>query len=170
MSRKYLSLLLALFSVNCFAQKVVSGSFSALSSEKAVSVRWDFGSTVFEKKFNEREWESLNGETEWRKAKNEAMAVILKCINEELKKNHVYVVGENLSNECKYTIIVSPISLDRKGNNNSNYYLVDNNNVEVACVQIKGDGGHWGSLGNLMGDGYEEAAKKLGKLIKKSVR
>ena len=170
MGKIVLVMLLSLMTTSSSAQKVISGSFSALSSEKAVSVKWDFGSTVFEKKYNEREWESINGEAEWNKAKNEAMSLILKCINEELKKAHVYVVGENLSNECKYTILVSPINLDRKSNNKSNYYLVDKNNTEIACVQIKGDGGHWGSLGNLLGDGYEEAAKKLGKLIKKSVR
>lgn len=158
----------AAFSVNIHAQKEISGSFGCLSTERAVCIRWDFSNTLFENKFSEQEWEETKGKAAWNNAKNEAMDVIIENVNDMLKKEQVFVVKN--SDKAHYIITIAPLSLDSKGNNNSEYILTDiKNGSEEGRILIKGDGGHWGDLSNLLGDGYEEAARKLGKYIKKCI-
>ena len=54
---KYSYLLLCLcFSQHSYAQKLISGSYSVLSMERAVGIKWDFSSTLFEKKYDEKTW------------------------------------------------------------------------------------------------------------------
>ena len=150
------------------AQTVISGSFDCLATEKAVCIKWDFTNVVFEKKFNEQEWAEIKGAEEWGKAKEEAMDVIIENVNDMLKKEQVFIVKN--SEKANYVITIFPLTLDRKGNNKSEYVLTDiKNGNEEGRILIKGDGGHWGDIANLLGDGYEEAARKLGKYIKKCI-
>jgi len=169
MKRQLLSFLLPFaISANINAQTVISGSFDCLSTEKAVCIKWDFTNTVFEKKYNEQEWTELKGTEEWDNAKKEAMDLIIENVNEMLKKEQVYVVKE--SERANYVITIFPLTLDKKGNNKSEYVLTDiKGKNEEGRILIKGDGGHWGNLANLLGDGYEEAARKLGKYIRKCI-
>lgn len=153
---------------NCFAQKVISGSFALPESETYLYVDWDFSETLFEKKYNEKEWEAMNA-GEWTKAKSEALGFILNEMNEILKKSRIIVIQKGSDLKAEYTLYISAIKLDRKGNNKSFFILKKNDSgEEIGKAQIKGDGGHWGSLGNLLGDGYEEAARKMGSLLKKN--
>ena len=153
---------------NINAQTVISGSFDCLTTEKAVCIKWDFSNTLFEKKYSEQEWAELKGAEEWDKAKKEAMDVIIENVNDMLKKEQVYVVKN--SDRANYVITIFPKTLDRKGNNKSEYVLTNiKDGSEEGRILIKGDGGHWGDLGNLLGDGYEEAARKLGKYIRKCI-
>ena len=152
----------------CHAQKIISGSFELPTSETYLAVDWDCTKTVFEKKYNESEWSSINGEKEWNEAKSEAMGLILRKMNDELEKSRIMVVRANEKLKASYTMYICPLKLDRKGNNVSQYVIKANSNgEELGRIQVNGDGGHWGTFANLLGDGYEEAAKKVGKFINK---
>lgn len=172
MKKTLLITFMALATLNSYAQKVIDGTFALLKDEKFVTVAWDFSKTVFEKKFNEKEWADIHTPAEWEEAKKEAMEKILEEANGKLENATVYLVDATTYKEkTNYTIIITPKTLDKKGNNLSNYVLRKNaNSEEVAVIEIKGDGGHFGSLSNLLGDGYEEAARKLGKHIRNCLK
>lgn len=148
----------------------ISSSFEILKDESVVDIMFSFKETVFEKKFNEEQWIEIHGEDEWNKAKEEAMQIIVSNVNEKLRKQALFVKKHNPQKNCHYTIIVAPIKLDRNGNNVSYYYLRDNtSNTIIARKKINGDGGRFGDLANLLGDGYEEAARSLGRSIKSDI-
>jgi len=65
----------------------------------------------------------------------------------------------NNSVKSNYTMYIAPISLDRKGKNESLFILVNNETGEnYGATKMRGFGGHFGSLGNLLGQGYKKAA------------
>ena len=161
-------LLLFVMTISGRAQKIISGSYGCLSAERAVCIQWDFSNTLFERKYNEDEWIELKGEEEWDRAKKEAMDVIVENVNKMLQKEQIFVVKN--SDKANFKITIAPQTLDSKGNNKSEYILTDiRTGNEEGRIQIKGDGGHWGDLANLLGDGYEEAARKLGKHIRSCI-
>lgn len=166
---KRLFLFVFLFvSITGYAQKLLSGSFVLPESEKYIEVDWDCSKTVFDKKYNETEWKSIIGEKDWNNAKSEALAFILNKMNDEMKKSRLIAVksGENL--QSSYVLYISPLTLDKKGNNVTLYILKEKKTgAELGRLRKKGDGGHWGTLANLLGDGYEEAASDIGGYIKK---
>ncbi len=166
--KQLLFILLILLSAPTYSQKLISGSFKLPAEDKYVVVDWDFSNTVFEKKFSEKEWIAINGQQEWENAREEALSLFLKLMNEELKKSRLIVIRSNSELKSNYTLYICPIELDKKGNNKSYYILKRNNSgEEVGKCLLKGDGGHWGSFANLLGDGYEEAAEKMGKYLRK---
>ena len=62
---------------------------------------------------------------------------------------------------------VKPISVSKKGDNTNECYILDEDDNALVKFQISGSGGHWGSMSNLWGDGYEDAAKSLASFILK---
>lgn len=154
-------------SISAHSQKVITGSFYLPIGEKYLRLDWDFSYTIFEKKLNETEWKATNGEKEWETAKSEAMAVILREMNGKMEKSRILVVAPESSVESKYTLYICPLRLNRKGDNKTRYVLKeDATGYELGICQLSGDGGSFGSLGNLLGDGYEEEARKMGKFLK----
>lgn len=70
--------------------------------------------------------------------------------------------------KANYVIYISPIKLDKKGNNETYFVLKElSSGEEIGRVLIEGDGGHMGSLGNLLGDGYKSSSRKLGRYLRK---
>jgi hypothetical protein len=164
--RKLLVLSFLMVSLCSNAQKVLSGSFELPVNEKYLTLDWDCSETIIDKKYNEKEWQSVKGD-DWPKAKMQVLERIVSDTNDHLKKSRIIVVLPGSELKGLYTLYICPIKLDSKGNNKTNYILRDGNGNEVGKAQFNGDGGHWGTYANLLGDGYENAGSKLASLIKK---
>jgi len=164
--RKNLILILLMFTVSGFAQKVLSGDFKLPANEKYVTLDWDCSETIFDKKFNEKEWKAVKGD-DWPEAQKQVIEGIVKDMNNHLTRSRIIAILPGSELKSSYTIFICPIKLDSKGNNKSNYVLKDASGKELGRAQFNGDGGHWGTFANLMGDGYEKAGKKLASLMKK---
>ena len=82
----------------------------------------------------------------------------------KLSKKGAFVT---INTNAKYTLSVKPISVSKKGDNTNECYILDEDGNALVKFQISGSGGHWGSMSNLWGDGYEDAAKSLASFILK---
>lgn len=165
--RRFILLLLLMRSMISFSQTLVSGSFSLPKSEKFIIIEWDFSEAVIEQKYNELEWEALNGEKEWSEAKTETIDLIKREMNNNMANSRLTVVTKESGLNYSYSLHICPQKLFKNGNNLSLYILKEiSSGEEVGRCIIKGKGGKFGSLSNLMGDGYEEAARKMGKYLR----
>ena len=164
--KKLLVLALCFMSLSSYAQKAKSGSFELPANEKYITFDWDCSETLFEKKFNETEWCAFKGD-DWDKAKTLVIEMLVKDINESMNGSRVVAVLPNSELKASYIIFICPQKLDSKGNNITTYILKDPKGKELGRTEFLGAGGRWGSFTNLIGDGYEDSGKKLGKLMKK---
>jgi hypothetical protein len=153
-------------SLSANAQKVLSGSFELPANEKYVAIDWDCSQTLFDKKYTEKEWHAIKG-NDWDEAKKQVVEMIVKDMNEHMRKTRIIAVLPGSELHGAYTLYICPQKLDHKGNNKSTYILRDGQGKEIGKAEFNGDGGHWGTFANLVGDGYEKAGKKLASLIKK---
>lgn len=150
-------------SASVYSQSQITGSFTLPETEKYLALDWDFSETVFDRKHNEKEWAALNGEKEWEEAKSEALGLILREMSGKMEKSRITVIKAESSLPYSYILYICPVKYNKKGDNVSFYVLKENaTGKEIARCKIKGDGGHHGSLANLLGDGFEEAARDMG--------
>ena len=164
--KKLFVLSFLLISISGYAQKVLSGTFELPPNEKYLTLNWDCSETVFEKKYNEKEWQAVKGD-DWPKAQKQVLERLVRDTNDHIDKSRVIVVLPGSELQGSFTLFICPIKLDKHGNNKTNYILRDANGNEIGKAQFNGDGGRWGTFANLLGDGYENAGKKLGNLIDK---
>lgn len=166
--KKLLVIVIAvMISTVCYSQKV-TGTFTIPESEKFISLAWDWSEAVIDKKLSEKDWAAINGEEYWEKAKMEALILIAREMNEKMTKSRVSILSPESDRETAYRLFISPIWYTKKGNNESIYILKDiSTGNEIGRCRLKGDGGSIGSVANLLGDGYEEAARKMGSMLKK---
>lgn len=165
--KKLLVLALCFMSLSSYAQKAKSGSFELPANEKYITFDWDCSETLFEKRYDEREWRAIKGE-DWDIAKNQVVEMLVKDVNASLGKSRIVAVLPNSDIKASYIIYICPQKLDSKGNNETIYVLKDSQGRELGRTEFFiGDGGRWGSFTNLIGDGYEDSGKELAKVIKK---
>lgn len=166
MKKNCILFIILLFSLSGYSQTLVSGTFTLPEEEKYLGVSWNCSETVFENKYNETEWENLMGKEEWQQAKKEALVQIVMEMSTKMEKSRITLVKEGSDFQPGYTMYICPVKLNRKGDNKSFYVIINNaTGEEVGRLRLGGDGGHFGSLANLLWDGYEEAARKMGKYI-----
>lgn len=151
------------------------GSWSLPDQEKYLLLKFDFSETVFEKKYNETDWAILKGKEAWEEAKQEALDRIVNMMNAAMTKTRVIIVQEKmLSSESpsvipNYTLYIAPQTYYSKGKNKSLFVLKNNKSGEIiGSVKTEGIGGHFGSLGNLLGDAFEHSGPQVAKLIAKN--
>lgn len=167
MKKLFLISTILFLSVSCYSQKV-AGTFSIPEDEKFIAVEWDWSQAVIDKKLNEKEWAAVNGEDYWEKAKQENLVMIIRIMNEPLEKARVSVISPDSKMQTAYTLYICPITYSNKGDNYSDYILKESRTgLEIGRCQLKGSGGRIGTVSNLLGDGYEEAAYKMGTILKK---
>jgi len=88
--------------------------------------------------------------------------------NKKLEDKNLYFVKNK---SCKYTLKLIPQNIKKKGDNLIKCQLVETDGQKIINeFTIKGDGGVFGSMGNLWGDGFKDAGKKLAKIIKKTLK
>lgn len=154
------------------AQTISEGNINFLDfQESLIEVKFDFSNTVFEDGHNYEWWISeVTSKEEW---ENKSMPYLSKKLLENIndKANDKNMYFTTSTDKANYTMIVAPISLNRKGNNQSKitFYEKDSNEAKVV-FDITAKGGKIGSLTNLMGDGFGSVGSQLGKYLKKNVR
>lgn len=165
-----------LVSVRMSGQNLINyeGKFTLPESEKYVKLDFDFSETVFEKKYNEKDWNLVVGKEEWEEAKQEALERIVKMMNEKMTGSRIIFVTDemiesgNYNIVSNYTLFILPVKLNKKGKNYSNFVLKCNATGEVlGTAETAGGGAHFGSLGNMLGDGYENSGPAVAKIIRK---
>lgn len=163
MKKNILLLVLLLVSASVYSQSQIEGSFTLPETEKYLALDWDFSETIFDRKHNEKEWAALNGEKEWAAAKSEALGLVLQEMNGKMQKSRITVIKTESGLPYSYILYICPVKYNKKGDNVSFYILKEKaTGKEIARCKIKGDGGHYGTLANLLGDGFEEAARDMG--------
>ena len=178
MKKIYLLFFVLLSSLNTWCQTssllTYEGNLTIPDNEKYVKLDFDFSQTVFEKKYNEEDWALLNGKNEWEEAKQEALERIVDLMNEKMKNTRINLVIDKMIEKMnngivpKYTLYITPLKLKKNGKNTSAFVLKNNATGEVlGTVQTVGKGAHFGSLGNMLGDGLENSGPVVAKLIRK---
>lgn len=153
--------------VDCYSQKV-TGTFTIPESEKFISLEWDWSEAVIDKKLSENDWAAINGEEYWEKAKMEALKLIAREMNEKMTNSRVAILSPESDRTTAYKLFIRPVWYNKKGNNESFYILKETSTGNsVGRCKLYGAGGSIGSVANLLGDGYEEAARKMGSILKK---
>ena len=151
-----------------------NGNFTLPDNEKYVKLEFDCSKTVFEKKYNEEDWALLNGKEQWEEAKQEALERIVMMMNEKMTKTRIIFVIDKMTASgdvnitSNYTLYIAPTKLNKKGKNNSDFILKCDKTGEVlGTIETYGSGAHFGSLGNMLGDGYEASGPAVAKFIRK---
>lgn len=156
-----------LLSAVSFSQKV-TGTFTLPEGEKFISIDWDWSDAVIDKKYNEADWIVVNGKEYWEKAKLEVLSLLVREMNSKMEKARITVISPENEKKTKYTLFICPIKYSKKGDNVSIYRLKETSSgEEIGSCKLSGDGGSFGSVANLLGDGYEEAARKMGTILKR---
>lgn len=154
------------------AQKILDGSIPSLKGEGKINLKIDFSETKIDNK-SIADWLEYRQATQpkydaQKELENELKPVvqekILKVLNNKLSKKGAFVT---INTNAKYTLSVKTISVSKKGDNTNECYILDEDGNALVKFQISGSGGHWGSMSNLWGDGYEDAAKKIASFILK---
>ena len=167
MKKFFVISLLLLMSAVSFSQKV-TGTFTLPESERFISIDWDWSDAVIDKKYNEADWVLVNGKDYWEKAKLEVLTLLAREMNSKMEKSRITVISPENNKKTAYTLYICPIKYSKKGDNVSIYRLKDNSSgMEIGSCKLSGDGGSIGSVANLLGDGYEEAARQMGKILKR---
>ena len=89
---------------------------------------------------------------------------VIKSLNNKLSKKGAFVT---LNSNAKYTLLVKPVSVSMKGDNTNDCYILDEFGNILVKFHISGSGGHWGTMSNLWGDGYEDSAKRIASFVVK---
>ena len=98
-------------------------------------------------------------------------------MNEKMEKTRIIMVlekmitSENSSIKPNYTLYITPETYFRKGRNKSMFVLKNNETGEVlGTVSTNEKGAKIGSLGNLLGEGYDFTSQEVAKRIAKENR
>lgn len=167
MKKKILISLFLLVSIAGYSQKV-TGTFSLPESEKFLDLKWDWSKAIIDKKLTEKEWATVVGEKTWEEAKHEALLLIAREMNGKLANSRIMIVSPENDTKTACTLYITPLEYGKKGTNVSQYRLVDNKTGEqIGMCETYGTGGKIGSIGNLLGDGYEEAARRIAGVLRK---
>jgi len=166
----FLTIIMVAASFSANAQQIISGSFSALRDVKAINVEVDWsvvsiaGMTVPDwinlRQAEQMEYDAQKEyETELKPAANE----FVKTANERLMKQNCYLT-KDASKE--FTLVIRPRNIDRKGYQTLDCAIVKTAGSEpVVAFTIEGNGGRFGSMANLWGDGFKSSGKKFAKLF-----
>ena len=154
------------------AQKILDGSIPSLKGEGKINLKIDFSETKIDNK-SIADWLEYRQATQpkydaKKELENELKPVVqekvIKSLNNKLSKKGAFVT---LNGNAKYTLLVKPVSVSMKGDNNNDCYILDEFGNILVKFHVSGSGGHWGTMSNLWGDGYEDSAKSIASFVMK---
>lgn len=171
--RKFLSCLAALMvALTINAQKISEGKIPSLKGETKINLKIDYSEMKIENK-TIADWLEYRQATQPKyDAKSElendlkpvVQEKIAKTLNDKLSKKGAFVT---VNGTAKYTLLIKPISVSKKGDNTNECSILDESGNSLVKFQVSNSGGHWGSMSNLWGDGYEESAKDIASFVVK---
>lgn len=158
--------------------QVFAGSkydFSMLKGETKINVDYDWKSLTIDGKnvsdwldFRQAEQPKWDARKELKEDLKPQIDEMISTANKELRSRNMF-----LKTKCdaKYTLKLIPQNITKKGNNVIKCQLVETSKRKIVQeFTVEGKGGVFGSMGNLWGDGFRDAGKKLGKMIKKGLK
>lgn len=96
--------------------------------------------------------------------KPELKSELLDDLRDHLKKIRVCALKCN----CKYTLLITILSVSGSGDLETECSFVDTEGDEVQKFVLNINGGHFGTIENLMEDGFENLGEYLGKKISRA--
>lgn len=160
--------------MNVHAQKLVSGNFAAIYSEKQIQVKFDYNDALIKKlpledfleaeqsEFSNKEFADFN--EEWEDMKKHHLTSFIASWNKKAKdKNLPRLTGDD--SPILLTVVFG--RLDRDGEGNGTYVFSDSRSgKELARISFKCDGGGiFGSMKNLIGEASTDNAEKFQKFV-----
>lgn len=144
----------------CFVASAMAQSFS-LKGEQRVGFRVNWDEATIE---GYTAQSIVEHEKDWEVDQPVLVGKFLAKYNERLGVKLPAIVN----NDVNYTIELRPIHVSGKGDMTCYAIVVDRNGNEVARMDnFRAEGGHFGSLLNLIGDGMTSAGKQVAKRVQK---
>lgn len=175
-----LTVLLVFSSAISWCQRPVSGDFSIVSKEKFIDVKIDFSQTIFEGKYNLKQYLAVCDvpEINWKVASEEMQKTFLRHANSKLRRYKLLLVPGGLTEDsfiapsgfikARYTLILCPITSNELADMELEYRIFDNTTSSIIAVAR---GTVRGSLLNSIEtkclDSMEDAGDSFGKFIRK---
>ena len=83
--------------------------------------------------------------------------------NAKLTKQQMILCSDS---DCVYTLVLQPVSMNKKGNCTVKCFIRETESgKQVYEFYVLGRGGVFGTMSNLWGDGFQNAGRRLGKMI-----
>lgn len=172
MRKILLFLIVIMVTLTVGAQKILEGTKPSLKGVNKIRLKIDFSETKIDNKtvadwleYRQASQPKYNAKNE---LENELKPVVqekvIKSLNNKLSKKGAFVT---LNSNAKYTLLVKPVSVSMKGDNTNDCYILDEFGNILVKFHISGSGGHWGTMSNLWGDGYEDSAKSIASFVVK---
>ncbi len=154
------------------AQKILQGSKPSLKGEAKINLKLDLTDTRIDNKsiadwleYRQAEQPDYNAKDELEKElKPEIQEKIVKELNDKLGKKGAFVT---INGSAKYTLLVCPVSIKKNGKNTNECSILDENGNVLVKFLASGSGGTFGSMANLIGDGYENSGSKMASFVAK---
>lgn len=87
---------------------------------------------------------------------------IVEALNKKLQKKGVMLTTKGTA---KYTLVIAPVSVSKKGKNRNNCSILDENGKVLVKFVVSARGGTFGSMDNLWGDGYKNSGKTIASFV-----
>lgn len=173
--KKIILLVMSLFGLmgTVNAQDLINGSLGFLNNERNLALTFDFSETEIEgmttKDFLSAKYKDIERGEKWLAlAQKEILAKFVCSFNETLIKKGIPLQCRK-SESANYQAIIKAKSFTNKGNMTAVILLTKVGSEDVLTkINLSAKGGQFGTLANLMGDGFRNAGKKLAKLIIKN--
>lgn len=176
MKKLFLFIMIAMVGMTANAQKTLEGSFPNLAGQRKIDFSVDYSQMTIDNKsihewleFRQAQQPDYDAQHELdEELKPQIQDNIVEQVNKKLDKKGIFLAK---TDECQYAIVAMPQNVAKKGNNVTKFLLKEKaTGNTVAVVEVKGDGGTFGSMSNLWGDGFKDTGKKFGAFIAKLIK
>lgn len=170
MKRLLFIIMLLVALVGAQAQIVTKGDMPSLVGERKIGVVFDYSQMTINSlsvadwlDYRQTEQPAYNAEKELQnELKPSLQEAFVTAVNKKLARFSVFLVNGKNAN---YTLTVYPLNVRKNGNNMTECVMTDKAGNHVVTFTVEGNGGTFGTMANLWGDGYKSVGKKVGNLL-----
>lgn len=155
---------------NIKAQKILNNSLSFLDGEKNIATEIDYSKMMIQgmtlQDFLLSKLPTQEERDKWStKAEKDIYNRFIIAFNSALIKCGLNFRSD-ISQPYNYRATIEIMEADKHGNLNVKIPFTDvTTNKMMACIELYGKGGKYGTTSNLLGDGIESVARRLAKCI-----
>lgn len=162
--------LLLIATLGAKAQIVTKGDMPSLVGERKINVVFDYSQLTINQKsttdwlqYRQADQPDYNAESELENELKPALqTAFVEQVNKKLERFGSFLVVDK---NAKYTLTVYPQDVKKNGNNTTECVMTDKDGNHVVTFTVKGNGGKFGTMANLWGDGFKSVGKKVGALL-----
>ncbi|MCI6550861.1 MAG: hypothetical protein MR450_08400 [Prevotella sp.] len=156
---------------NIQAEEKIEGSLAELKGKTKIKVVEDWTGTAIAGKsledwllFRQTEQPNYDAKHEWEEElKPRLLEDLPRTANEKMTKTNLFLVRDV---DTRFVMTIHPVSVEKKGNCIITCTIREaKTGHQLAQIVIEGNGGKFGSMSNLWGDGFRSAGKELGALM-----